>query len=229
MAKNGYNQFFNKMGDMVDKRFVKSQENVRAFTIARTLDETLSDDKYIVKQTGRATVTVDEVPGKERYENNGTGVIDMKKWFARSPKRRDMKGGGWYMIIPIRRYTPNANQSDGSKMSKEEYNFVKANTSLTTSKSGSNVVDDYLYSNRDWDSPIPELSYKPRSKTLTRVANTNKDGSTRKTSNYYTFRTVSSKSPANSWLLNRQNVDPDNINSETQRIIDTVRNINNQL
>lgn len=139
------------------------------------------------------------------------GVIDMKPFFRRSPKANRKEKGGWYMVIPVRRYASRKRKDSSSGMSNRLYNSIRK-------ADNGNVVSDYLYDNRTSHSAVPELNYTPKSNNITKKNNPRGRGSI-----YISFRTVSDKSPANSWLLNRDQADPNDLTSEVERIINEVR------
>lgn len=136
-----------------------------------------------------------EIKRKPKYleltENrlNSLGVIDLKPYFARSSKRKNRKGGGWYLTVPIRR------RARG--MSRRMYEQLRAIDIAPSQRK--TVISDYMYDNRK-TSDATMLNYTPRSKNITKI----RSGTNRH--DYIAFRTVSDKSPANSWIINRDRV-----------------------
>lgn len=127
------------------------------------------------------------------------GVVDLKQSFARSSKRKFDKKGNWYMIVPIR--------VKRRAISKRAYNELK-NTPLASVGPFTTTATQYLYDKSPQYSPsVPILNYQPKSHNVSIVKQKWGDGFRR---NYYAFRTVSAKSPANSWITNRQEVNDDN-------------------
>lgn len=124
---------------------------------------------------------------QKRLDN--LGVIDLKPFFAASPKRRDKEGGGWYLIVPIKR--------SAKSMSRRSYEQVRG--FKTTPEEKNTVIADYMYDRRR-TSGASMLNYEPKSKRMDKISQGKKRHS------YVAFRTVSSSSPANSWILNRDKV-----------------------
>lgn len=134
---------------------------------------------------------------------NKMGVIDLKPYFAHSPNRIRKEDGGWYIRIPIRK--------KARDMSSRLYNQLRAvDVSPGTQKT---VVSDYLYDRRR-ESDATMLNYEPVSQNITKQ----KSGNNRHT--YVSFRTVSDKSPASSWIINRDKVNKD----DTSKTF--IRNVN---
>lgn len=126
------------------------------------------------------------------------GVIDLKKAFSHSTKKKSSKAGGWYLTIPIRLKTSN--------MSKKTYRDLRG---LDVKAPGQKtVLSEYLYELNKKEITHPALQPKPPSKNVTKVR---KKGS--KNASYFIFRTVSNKSPANSWMLNRDKVNSNNFSN----------------
>lgn len=125
---------------------------------------------------------------------NKLGVIDLKPYFAASPHKKQSKGGGWYLTVPIKR------QARG--MSRRMYDQLRAIDISPSDRQ--TVVTDYLYDRRR-ESEATMLNYTPKSKNIEK----RKVGKNRHV--YTAYRTVSNKSPANSWIVNR-----DRVNSKDQ-------------
>lgn len=124
---------------------------------------------------------------QERMDN--MGVIDLKPIFEKSGAKKMSKDGGWYAIVPIRRTK--------RSMSRRGYEQLRAvEMEPGTSRT---VIADYLYDRRR-ASDATLLNYEPQSKTVTKT--TGENGR----STYVAFRTISSKSPASSWIINRDKV-----------------------
>ncbi|AGT13651.1 hypothetical protein BigBertha_78 [Bacillus phage BigBertha] len=121
------------------------------------------------------------------------GVIDLKPYFAQSSKRKTSKDGGWYLTVPIRR--------KARGMSRRMYEQLRAiDIQPNTRKT---VISDYLYDKRE-SSDAGMLNYTPTSNNITKI----KVGNNRH--DYVAFRTVSDKSPASSWIVNRGKVTVNN-------------------
>ena len=193
----------------------------RAYLIAKTASEPLSHMNAKSFSEG-STVIVEEVPTKEQYEGGGKRVIDLKPHFKASSKARETKGGGWHLIVPIRRHTPTSNKSN--RMLEEEYEMLKGVSMHQT------VVDEYLLSNRDWTSPIKTLSYEPPTRqNITRKPKVDARGIPTGGSNFIAFRTVSNKSNPSSWILNRQKADQDSFYKHADVITKLIVEINQSL
>lgn len=119
-------------------------------------------------------------------------VIDLKPYFAKSSKRKTKKDGGWYLTVPIRR--------KARGMSRRMYEQLRA-VDIGDSPSKT-VVSDYLYDRRR-QSDASLLNYTPKSNNINKM----KVGRNRH--DYVAFRTVSDKSPAGSWIINRDKVNKD--------------------
>jgi hypothetical protein len=117
------------------------------------------------------------------------GVIDLKPFFAQSSKRKAKEGGGWYLRVPIR--------LKARKMSSRMYKQLNA-IDISPDEQRT-VISDYLYDRRRV-SDSNMLNYKPKSYNVTKKRVGNNRHS------YVAFRTVSSDSPASSWIINRDRV-----------------------
>lgn len=122
----------------------------------------------------------------------GLGVIDLKPFFAKSPNAIQKAGGGWYLRVPIRR----------TKRSMSKRMYKQLNAVDTAPGESRTVISDYLYDRRK-ESSADLLNYTPRSNNITKTTGANGKSS------YVSFRTVSDKSPASSWILNRDRVSDD--------------------
>lgn len=134
------------------------------------------------------------------------GVIDLKPFFARSSKKRYNKRGEWYMYIPIQLKT--------RKISRRLYDDLRTfptNGNPTTAKM------EYLYDRRKVSPTIGSINYTPKSKNVSIIPKEWGSG-TRNT--YITFRTVNANSPANSWIINRNKVNSDDMSKTMLANID---------
>lgn len=141
--------------------------------------------------------------------------IDLKEGFRNSPKakqRVDKSGnpiaGTWYLQVPIRRKTRD--------MSRRTERFVQQHM-----QPGETSIADYLFEGRKgriYNQFNPNKA--TRSKNITRS-----EADSRGRTTYSAIRTVSDKSPKNSWILNRE-IDRDvlveDVNNIVQNIIDTM-------
>lgn len=133
------------------------------------------------------------------------GVIDLKPFFARSPKRKIKDDGGWYMVVPIARKTRG--------MSRRMYDQLRAIDIRPDDER--TVVSSYLYDRRR-ESDATMLNYTPKSQNITKKA----EGSTRHS--YTSYRVVSDKSPANSWIINRGRVNKEDTSEQFIKDVDTL-------
>jgi len=115
------------------------------------------------------------------------GVIDLKPYFAKSDKRVIKPDGGWYIRVPIKR--------PARKMSRRMYEQLRAIDIKPDEKR--TVISDYLYDRRR-QSDATLLNYEPKSNNIEKK----RVGKVRHV--YTAYRTVSDKSPANSWIVNRK-------------------------
>lgn len=195
-------QFFDrKMKDMDDlqPRMVDNQLE----DAYRALSKRFGKEK--VKRSKKDVTVASESP------SSTTDVIDLKKAFRKSKHAKRKSDGGWYMIVPIRRYAGRQKKDQARGMSKKLYEELRQ-------APNGNVVSDYLYGNRTVKSQVPELNYTPKSNNISKIKNTAGRGNI-----YVSFRVVSDKSPANSWLLNRDKADPEDLSEEAKRIVNQVR------
>lgn len=194
----------------------------RVDEVKKELGPVIAND--VASSIARETSDIEGVEVTQKDENIKVGikgseqvddVVDLKKLFAQSPKRKDTEGGGWHMVIPIRRYT--GRQKEVREKSTGMSNRLYTGLLNQPIKRGyADLVSDFLYDNRREGSAIPELNYKPKSKNITRFSRRG-GGHT-----YVSFRTVSDKSHPASWVINRSNTDPDNKTAEVRRIIKEV-------
>lgn len=155
------------------------------------------EDVYIKRMPNYLEVT------EKQLEKQG--VIDLKKAFAKSSKRKPKKDGGWYLIVPIR--------IKAKSLNRKAYHDLRKAQIPSGAKSVTKVTD-YLDGRRRAVTH-PALKPQPMSKNTTRFKTKNK-----KQSGYAIFRTVSNTSPANSWILNRDKVTNKNFSKTTIRNIE---------
>lgn len=216
MAKKGldlFDDFENRIVNATDKITTREQNKIHN-ALSHALQE--EEGVKVIKVTKGK-----KKGGKVTKETKDRGLlptdrpVDMKPYFRRSPKAKKTEGGGWHMIVPIRRYSTSSKKASKSqKMSRKLYDDVRSKADGQTDRT---VVSDYLY-DRNQVSPIPELNYTPKSNNITVQENPSGRG------NIYTaFRVVSDKSPANSWIINRGTAKEENISNRIRKIIRTVR------
>src|SRR5690606_17089334 len=61
----------------------------------KSIEKAKPDNVEIVRKPKYIKVTEDRM--------RKIGVIDLKPYFAKSPHRKQSKGGGWYLTVPIKR------------------------------------------------------------------------------------------------------------------------------
>ena len=127
--------------------------------------------------------------------NVDEGPLDLKPFFKASSKAKSTKDGGWYLVVPIKRKT--------RSMSHKLYQDIKS------SEVGETRLSDYLYSGPKARKVNP-FNPNERTNSITKTREGNSTG-------YVSFRTVSSNSPANSWILNRE--------IDRNEVLDDVRDI----
>lgn len=180
----------------------KAMDNVGKAFIQKTLDagvEAANQQKdknmQVVRKPKYLEVT------EKRLDK--LGVIDLKPYFARSSSRKTKKDGGWYIRIPI--------QVKKKDMSRRMYDQLR--TINIAPDNQRTVISDYLYDRRQAsDSNL--LNYTPVSYNITKQ----KIG--KRKHSYVAYRTVSDKSPASSWIVNRKAVNKD----DTSKTF--IRNVN---
>lgn len=168
----------------------KAMKNIGDTLVSGTLDEGM---KAIRKM--KPNVSVRKKPKylevtEKRLQK--LGVIDLKPYFANSRKRIIKPGGGWYLRIPIKRKKRD--------MSRRMYEQLRTTNIAPNEKR--TVISDYLYDRRR-ESQASALNYTPKSHNIEKKrvrANRHE---------YTAYRTVSNKSPASSWIVNRQRVSED--------------------
>lgn len=142
--------------------------------------------------------------------NNSIGFYDLKTAFARSPKAKTSKSGGWYLVIPIKNKAKQLRSAYGSNL----WNTISHTEFGTTSGQQANIARfQKILMNSDMsNSP---LAYQWKSANVTRV----QMGNSATRGQYINFRTVSDKSDPNSWLISRDSMEQainQNTNSEAE-------------
>lgn len=141
---------------------------------------------------------------EDEAKKQGAQFIDLKPYFARSPKAKHTKDGGWYMVIPIQNGAPELRSAYGRSL----WDTIShTNYGETSSQGDVSRLQEKLGVSPS--ATIPELAYKWKSNNVTRV----QWGSSGKRGRYIQFRTVSNKSDPNSWIVGRQT-----LNEETPGI-----------
>lgn len=217
MAKRGDNleEFSAELVQEIRDRG-KGYETQFAYALAKAVDKATDDSVRVKQRENKVDIEIDN--GDEAKGTPPGDVIDLKKFFQQSTKRKETEDGGWYLVIPMRRYTGKSDRSFG--MSSRLYKDL-----LSQRREGgyAQLESSYLYDNRRPGSMISELNYETKSKTITRTPQKYRGHQ------YVSFRTVSDKSHPASWVINRSKADPENKTKEVQRIIDEVTAYNKRL
>ena len=142
--------------------------------------------------------------------NNSIGFYDLKTAFARSPKAKTSKNGGWYLVIPIKNKAKQLRSAYGSNL----WNTISHTEFGTTSGQQANIARfQKILMNSDMNNS--PLAYQWKSANVTRV----QMGNSATRGQYINFRTVSDKSNPNSWLISRDSMEQainQNTNSEAE-------------
>lgn len=142
--------------------------------------------------------------------NNSIGLYDLKTAFARSPKAKTSKSGGWYLVIPIKNKAKQLRSAYGSNL----WNTISHTEFGTTSGQQANIARfQKILMNSDMNNS--PLAYQWKSANVTRV----QMGNSATRGQYINFRTVSDKSNPNSWLISRDSMEQainQNTNSEAE-------------
>lgn len=140
--------------------------------------------------------------------NNSIGFYDLKTAFARSPKAKTSKSGGWYLVVPISRKAKELRSAYGSNL----WNTISHTEFGTTSGQDANIARfQKILMNSDMNNSPLAYQWKSASVTRERLGSSNTRG------HYISFRTVSNKSNPNSWLIGRNSMEQaisQNTNSE---------------
>lgn len=149
------------------------------------------------------------------------GVIDLKPFFKRSRKTKSLKGGGWYLRVPIQPTTRQFIKTFGRRKYDEmKQQFIDGDNTVDTIS-----VNELFAKPNAKMNTLSTLSYKPKSNNVTRTRYTTSTGKERNT--YALIRTVSSNSAPTSWVLNRNNMNEENTSQRLQDDIQAL--INNHL
>lgn len=170
------------------------------------VNDTLSSTMKSIIKTQPQDVEVKQMPKYLKVTEkrlDSMGVIDLKPFFANSADAKQSKKGGWYVVVPIRRKTRGMSRRMYDQLRSVE---VEPGSSTT-------VATDYLYDRRR-ASGATMLNYEPQSNNITKEAGSNGRSS------YVAYRTVSDKSPMNSWILNRDKVNKDDTSKTFVRNVD---------
>lgn len=167
---------------------------------------------YTAKQAGYDATTAGQTITIGGVQSNPSlGFVDLKPAFRNSSNVRYSKSAhDWYMIVPIRRKVKSMSSSLYKRARQIEVNSTA-------------YLDNLLEERQPAFSPYGTIptNYNNGKQNLggnlTRIANKNGNGSS-----YVAFRTVSAKSPMNSWIV-RYNLNTDEKDMKTlSDIIDKV-------
>ena len=161
------------------------------------------------------------------------GIFDMKPFFKRSPKAMRKKDGtGWYMVVPIklqrrgmrnnfdggdRTYMAMKERFDKLEMGSFERKTIPIDEILNGVSGGGSLTQ---FGQSDISSA---LNYTPQSDNVTGI--NSKSG---KRTSYFAFRTVSSKSKPQSWVMGRRNNDRVNSTNISKALDDGIRVLMNK-
>lgn len=178
---------------------------------SRNLSRWINMNDDIIKANSFSDiVTIIKQGMQGQARQNNLNFVDLKEAFSQSPKAKTSKNGGWYLIIPI-----------GQKASQLKSNAPRSLwnqiSSMDFGETGSLSDDNTNYLEQGFDTQsnnvINPLQYQWKSANVTRVAP--KTGSGRY-GHYISFRTVSDKSPASSWIEGRNAFTNDNTSDQQQ-------------
>lgn len=187
----------------------KSLEQLKT-SLEHEVDKQVIEDNYVkglahkLKETfGSAVNTNGNYIGityriLQDASNNSIGFYDLKTAFARSPKAKTSKSGGWYLVVPIAHKAKELRSAYGSNL----WNTISHTEFGTTSGQDANIARfQKILMNSDMsNSP---LAYQWKSANVTRV----QMGNSTTRGQYINFRTVSDKSNPNSFLVSRSSME----------------------
>ncbi len=126
---------------------------------------------------------------------SGMSGFDMKEGFAKSPKAKKSKTGGWYLTIPFRLGTPNSSGVNFPAMPREIYRAILAakKPDLTNYPPNTRGSFSDVNTKKVWE------QYENKFSVFSGVTRTNINPETNR-STYHTFRRVSSNSDSNSFI-----------------------------
>lgn len=183
--------------DIRPKMFRSRQAEIRAMkNVGNALvQETLDSGMKSIVNSKPENMKVTRMPKylkltEERMKK--LEVLDLKPFFAKSSKKRMKKDGGWYLVVPIK-----LGARKMKKNNRRMYEQLRAIDIAPAERK--TVISDYLYDRRRV-SDASMLNYEPRSHNIDKI----RTGKNRH--DYVAFRTVSDKSPMNSWIINRDKV-----------------------
>lgn len=186
----------------------KSLQDLKKF-LENEIDQKKIENSYVrgladeLKKTfGNAVNSGDNYVGityriLDDASSNGIGFYDLKTAFARSPKAKTSKDGGWYLVVPIRNTAKQLRSVYGSNL----WNTISHTEFGTTSGQQANIARfQKILMNSDMNNT--PLAYQWKSANVTRV----QMGNSTTRGQYINFRTVSDKSAPSSWINSRSNM-----------------------
>lgn len=187
----------------------KSLQDLKKF-LENEIDQKRIENSYVrgladeLKKTfGNAVNSGDNYVGityriLDDASSNGIGFYDLKTAFARSPKAKTSKDGGWYLIVPIKNTAKQLRSAYGSNL----WNTISHTEFGTTSGQQANISRfQKILMNSDMNNT--PLAYQWKSANVTRV----QMGNSTTRGQYINFRTVSNKSNPNSFLVSRSSME----------------------
>lgn len=179
-------------------------------------------DGLQVTEVKRLRGRVELVGALANMVEQGATAFDIKEGMAASSKRKIKKGGGWYMTIPFRIGTPNAigNKGFAGNMPSNLYGVVRRNKAKETAMGGTTVSGKgvnygQLQSTNNTQlnkreaikkedglglSAAQRKEYVSKAPLMLGLMRSQKTYEKATQGQYNTFRRISDKSPANSWI-----------------------------
>lgn len=127
--------------------------------------------------------------------------LDLKPFFQRSPKAKQKKNGGWYLVVPIGVKSRQLNQ-----ISAPDYKTLRNSPVGTTMGIGTMNRFQQVLQGEQQSGLVDQARYQWKSNNVTRQLT-----ASGKRSSYISFRTVSDKSSPNSWIIGRQLASQENL------------------
>ena len=183
----GLHEFFNRQVD--EKQITESYTKGLANELKKTFGN------LAVRNNGSSVSVAYRILNDANNEN--VGFYDLKQAFARSPKAKPTKDGGWYIRIPISNRATEYRQAFGRKL----WDTISHTEFGTTSGQQANIARfQKILMNSDMNNS--PLAYQWKSANVTRV----QMGNSATRGQYINFRTVSDKSDPNSFLNSRSSM-----------------------
>lgn len=144
-------------------------------------------------------------------------LIDMKRWFAMSDKRKHRKDGtGWYVRVPLRIKATQGRKAYGRGVwDRQVASAPFGATAQIRDPDIKNRVQQTL--GQKQQGAIFSLKYRWKSANVTREQWGNS-----KRGQYFAYRTVSDKSPMSSWLIHRKSFSESTEGQELQPYISQI-------